>query len=228
MAAHLALKTFAEDKSNTSILLRVDNTTAVAYINKMGGIQFPELNKLAMDLWQWCEERKIYVFASYIPSKSNTAADEASRNKNIDTEWELSERVFDVIVNKWGPFEIDLFASKVNAKHEIFVSWKKEPDAYAVDALTLDWNQFFFYAFPPFALISKILSKLIIDKASGVLIVPNWPAQPWYPLFTSLLTREPLTFSPSPNLLLSPCRSIRHPLANQLTLIAGFLSASHS
>lgn len=224
MAAHYALKTFAENLRGVTLLLRVDNTTAVAYINKMGGIQYPELNKLAKDLWQWCEKRNLFVFASYISSKNNKDADDSSRNKNVDTEWELSECAFNSIFNKWGPFDIDLFASKVNAKIEKFCAWRKEPDACVIDAFTLDWSNFYFYAFPPFAIISKIISKIISEKAHGILIVPYWPTQPWWPLFIRLLADKPLILKPSHDLLLSPCRLIRHPLADQLSLIAGRLS----
>lgn len=228
IAAHNALKTFAVDCKNCSILMRVDNTTAIAYINKMGGIQYPELNKLARALWQWCEDQNLFVFASYIPSECNEDADEASRRLNIDTEWELSHYAFNSILLRWGPFDIDLFASKVNAKVSKFCSWKREPDAYAIDAFTLDWHNIYFYAFPPFALLPKILSKIISDKASGILVVPHWPSQPWYPLFRSLLSESPIVFEPSQGLLLSPCRSIYHPLAPRLSLVAGRLSGVHS
>ena len=38
LAATLAVKCFARDKEDIMILLRMDNTTAIAYINKRGGI----------------------------------------------------------------------------------------------------------------------------------------------------------------------------------------------
>ena len=37
LAATLALKTFAKEKRSVSVLLKIDNTTAVAYINNQGG-----------------------------------------------------------------------------------------------------------------------------------------------------------------------------------------------
>lgn len=41
LAVFLALKYFASKQSNCSILLRVDNTTAISYVNRMAGIQYP-------------------------------------------------------------------------------------------------------------------------------------------------------------------------------------------
>ena len=54
LAATLAVKCFAKDKRNIRIHLRMDNTTALNYINKLGGTVSPELNRLTKDLWTWC------------------------------------------------------------------------------------------------------------------------------------------------------------------------------
>lgn len=75
IAAFLALKSFAQEYKDCEILLRVDNTTAIAYINRMGGVRYPELDRLARNLWNWCvelEKRRIWIYASYIPSREST------------------------------------------------------------------------------------------------------------------------------------------------------------
>lgn len=64
LAAFFGLKCFAKTASNCQILLRIDNTTAIAYINRMGGIRFPKLAQLAREIWRWCEDRHIWIFAS--------------------------------------------------------------------------------------------------------------------------------------------------------------------
>ena len=48
----------SKDKSGMMILLKMDNTTAVAYIDRKGGAVSPTLSDLARDLWLWCIERK--------------------------------------------------------------------------------------------------------------------------------------------------------------------------
>lgn len=223
LAAFFGLKCFASEFSNCHILLRIDNTTAIAYINRMGSIQHPLLNNLSRKIWQWCEHRKIVIFASYIKSVHNTEADRESRNLDVETEWSLNDAYFEKIILYFGKPVIDLFASRHNTKCGRFVSWKRDPDAWAVDAFTLSWKIFFFYAFPPFSLILRILQKIIEDKAEGILVVPLWPAQAWFPLFNSLLIEEPLYFPPSRDSLLSANR-IPHPLWPSLTLVAGVLS----
>lgn len=178
LAAFLGIKCFCKNITNSEILLRIDNTTAISYINRMGGIQFPHLNNIAREIWQWCEERNLYIFASYIRSTDNEEADRASRFSNIDTEWELHNSYFKNIVKELGTPEIDLFASRINKKCSKFISWKRDPEAYNIDAFTLSWKEFYFYAFPPFSLILKCLRKIINDQASGILVVPYWPSQP--------------------------------------------------
>lgn len=51
LAAFYGLKCFAEKLHSTNILLRIDNTTAISYINKMGSIQYPKLSKFCKDIW---------------------------------------------------------------------------------------------------------------------------------------------------------------------------------
>lgn len=227
LSIFLALKCFVKDKSNCAILLRVDNTTAISYINRMGGIQFQHLNTLSRDIWQWCEPRQLWLFASYINTKDNIEADEESRRVNSDAEWELSEAAFNCIVKKLGNPDIDLFASRTNAKCLEYVAWKPDPDAISVDAFTISWSEKFFYAFPPFALLLNCIQKIIQDKATGILVFPMWPAQAWYPQLMDLLVTDIVILDPRPNLVLSHFRQ-QHPLHRTLTLGAAVLSGARS
>ena len=51
-----------------------------------------------------------------------------------------------------------------------------------------------FYALPPFAILPSVLQKIAFDKAIGILVVPYWKTRSWYPLFTSLLAKDPISF----------------------------------
>lgn len=223
-AAFFGLKCFANSMKNCKILMRIDNTTAIAYINKMGGIQFEKLNNITKQIWQWCEDRKIIIFASYIKSKDNFAADAESRKLEPETEYALSEKAFNLIVQKFGLPEIDLFASNSNKKCNRYFSWKRDPGSEQIDAFTVSWHNLNFYAFPPFSIILKMLQKIKRDKAEGVVVLPNWPGQPWYPLFRSLLSSNLITLEPNKFLLLS-CNREPHPLWETLSLVVGKLSA---
>ncbi|VEN50435.1 unnamed protein product [Callosobruchus maculatus] len=220
-AAFLGLNQFAKNANKCEILLRIDNTTAIAYINRQGGTRFPALNGLAKKIWQWCEKRQIRVFASYISSSENKEADFESRRLITETEWELSDSAFAVIVENFGLPTIDLFASANNKKCPMFVSWKPEIDAQAIDAFTISWTDLKFYAFPPFSLNLAVIKKIIKDKAEGILVVPWWPNQPWFPLLQRI-TISHILLSPS-NTLLTFNRT-PHPLWKKTTLAAAAVS----
>lgn len=220
-AAFYALKCYAANLESREILLRIDNTTAISYINKMGSVKFPNLTALCKKIRQWCEARDLWIFASYVSSKENVDADSESRSISLDTEWELDNKAFNHIVDFFGAPEIDLFASNINSKCPKFVSWHKDPEALAVDAFTINWTDLNFYAFPPFSIISRVLQKIITDKASGLVVVPNWPTQPWFPLFNKLLLTNPIILNERENLLKSPFRNQR-PL--KTSLVVGKLS----
>jgi Reverse transcriptase (RNA-dependent DNA polymerase)/DNA N-6-adenine-methyltransferase (Dam) len=225
-AAFLALKSFASYLSDCNVLCRVDNTTALAYINRMGSVQYPTLNKLSRLIWQWCETRNIFLFASYIPSQDNAEADAESRKRLAqETEWQLNNSAFQKIVSSFGSPAIDLFASKDNQKCQKYISWQGEPGCIAVDAFTVNWNSYFFYAFPPFSLILRVLQKIIEDRARGIVVVPLWPTQPWFPLFSSMLENNFIVFQPSKDLL--SFNRMPHPIWNKITLAAGILSYNH-
>ena len=50
-----------------------------------------------------------------------------------------------------------------------------------IDAFTIPWTDIDFYCFPPFSCILRVIKKVIQDQARGILVLPDWPTQPWYP-----------------------------------------------
>lgn len=110
---------------------------------------------------------------------------------------------------------------------KLYTAWYQDVNAITVDAFTVPWNQSFFYAFPPFSLILRILQKIQVERAERIVVVPNWPFQPWFPLFRSMLTAPPILFPPNYCLLYSADRQ-PHPLHRRLSLAAGRLSGKLS
>ena len=138
LAVKFALKSIADNLKSCEILLRIDNTTTIAYINKMGGVRYPALNKIAKDIWQWAEKRRLFLYASYIPSRENLDADRLSRLKNEDTEWELNNSTFNLISKTFGHPDIDIFATSSNTECKNFISWIPDPKV----ALIGNWHNF--------------------------------------------------------------------------------------
>ncbi|KAK3098029.1 hypothetical protein FSP39_015477 [Pinctada imbricata] len=89
LAIFYALKSFKEKLSKKHVKVLSDNTTAVSYINKMGGIKSVDCNSIAIQIWNWCEKQNIWLTCSHIPGIDNHVADEKSRKFNDNIEWTL-------------------------------------------------------------------------------------------------------------------------------------------
>ena len=216
-AAKLALESLAGHIKNNHIHLKLDNQTAVTYINKKGGTHSKNCNDISLQLWHWAKIHENWLSAAYIPGKSNVVADFHSRHLKKNTEWTLNPQVFNNVCDYFPMSNIDLFAAANNNQVETYVSWLPDPGACAVDAFIFLWTYLNFYAFPPFSLIAKVLEKIIRDKATGWMIVPKWATQSWFPVMLYMLI--------NPKLHLSPNRpGVSHPLAKKLHLLSVHLS----
>ena len=139
-AAALATQTFLKGRTGLSVLLQMDNTTAVAYINNLGGTVSPQLTTLAKTLWMWALQRDITLTAQHIPGVSNIVADTESRTVRDRTDWKLSPEIFSQINQIFGPLEVDLFASRLTHQLPRYFSWRPDPLAEATDAFRQDWR----------------------------------------------------------------------------------------
>ena len=93
--------------------------------------------------------------------------------------------------------EIDLFASRLNTQLLRFFLYRPDPFAEVTNAFLVSWEDKKFYCFLPFACIGKISHKISADKATGLLLVSNWPAQIWFPFLMDVLISEPFIIPPS-------------------------------
>ena len=223
----ICLTIFCTDKSEVHIKFELDNMTAVSYINHMGGCRSSACDTVARKIWAWCISHNIWVTANYIPGPSNVVADSLSRTHLSDHEWQLNTDIFHKLSKKFPKFSIDLFASLLNRQVERYASWHPDPHAAIVDAFSVSWANEYFYAFPPFSLIPKCLEKISRDQAEGVLLVPAWPTQTWYPLLLQMLTQQPklLLWTPQVELLRHPLGKV-HSMQGKLKLMACPLSGN--
>ena len=196
LAIFLSLKALCGAHKNKHIQVQCDNTTAVYYINNMGGSKSIPCNEVTKQIWALCIANNNWLSATYLPGCKNVEADAESRVFNDRTEWMLDPQIFKRITNKFGSPEIDLFASRLNKQYAKYSSWRPDPEALFVDAFSVNWNNLFFYAFPPFSLIGRCLEKLHANQAEGILIVPRWMSQSWFPKLLRLLVEASIVIHP--------------------------------
>ena len=73
-----------------------------------------------------------------------------------------------------------------------------------IDAFNIDWSDLKFYAFPLFSVIPGVLSKLKQDSGEGIIVVPFWTTQVWYPFMLKMLVSTPILLSSRKWLLVLP------------------------
>ena len=85
------------------ILIAIDNTTVVSYINKQGGSHCHALLRLIVDLFLWLQTQDTTLRARHIPCCLNMIADRLSWPKQpITTEWSLYPTSSSVYVSSSG------------------------------------------------------------------------------------------------------------------------------
>ena len=229
-AVFLALKEFQDLCVNQIVLVATDNTTVVAYINKEGGMRSGPLCALLWRILTWCSQRQVTLKARHIPGRLNVIAGKLSRlGQAIQTEWSLLPEVFQSLCKKWHQPQIDLFATRYNHKLPQFVSPVPDSLAVAVDALTLPWEDLDAYAFPPTAILGKVVEKLLDTPCRRlILIAPGWPNMPWFWDLVAMSSQVPLSLPQLPNLLTQPFNQIPHRNLTNLNLHAWLLEPQQS
>jgi len=86
----------------------------------------------------------------------------------------------------------------------------------------------FILRFPPFSLITR--SKTIQEeKATGLVLVPKWATQPWWPKLMHMLIQLPVQLPMNSDTLFLPSKPQElHPLHKKLCLILCHLSGDTS
>lgn len=232
LAALFALRCFQNSISGKHVKLMIDNTTAVSVINNMGTCHSPRCNSIAVQIWEFCKLHNVtWLTTAHIPGSSNVIADRESRQfHSEDAEWTIDPKVLNKALDalNFKP-KIDLFASRLNKQFSTYCSFRPDPDASFIDAFSISWSDKQFYCFPPISCVLRVLQKIIQDKATGVIVVPKWPSQSWYPILTSLFALPPITLSPSKNLLSLPAfPEVNHPLHRKMSLLICLLSGNNS
>ena len=182
-----ALEYFVSHLRDIHVQLSVDNTAAVSYLNHAGGTRSQALSELAIAIWEWCLQRKIYLSAIHIPGIVNKTPDGLSRQKLKSTEWKLHSSVFRQIMAVYQQPQVDLFASHHSHQLPNYFSWIPDPQAMGTDAFSIPWKFNLCYLFPPFPLIQKCIQKIKQDQTDALLITPAWKSRPWYPLLLEML-----------------------------------------
>ena len=180
--------------------VRVDAMVTVWYFRNSGG-RSSLLNKIYRFLWaQLRAVGSSIVEMVHVPGAQFVieGTDLLSRppepplNSIEDRdEWRVERSWFERIQD-WAQcsFAADLFADRDNHRVPLFYSASCCADAVGhPDCFANVWPPgVVLYAFPPLRLIPRLLQHALDVDAHVVLLVPDWPSQPWWPKLMSVTT----------------------------------------
>ena len=226
LAVQLGLRQFQSSLQGRTVAVFCDNTTAVAYLCMEGGTRSPLLNSLAQEILRWTESLSIRLAPQFLPGSNNVLADALSRPHQLPhSEWSLNMTVFLSLRKSW-PVQIDLFAASENRRCSIYFSPFHDLMSVGTDAFLQSWDGLQAYAFPPVAIILRVLAKLRASSGTELtLVAPHWPQRPWFSDLLHLSLAPPVVLPSRRDLLRLPRSRHLYPDLHRLRLHAWRLSS---
>ena len=229
-AVFLALKEFRTLVFNKTVLVATDNTKVAVYINKEGG------DKIGLSVCPTVENTVLVHQAASSPQgTSHPRPAERDRRQAIQAWPDHSNRV---VTSSRSVLSCMLkVASATNGPvcHQVQQQTTTvcitgtRPQAWAVDALSLSWEDLDPYAFPPAAILGKVVEKLQDYPCNRIiLIAPGWPNMLWFWDLVAMSSQIPLCLPSIHNLVSQPFIQVLHRNLSNLNLHAWLLEPQQS
>lgn len=174
-----ALLSYAPVVKDRVVRLFEDNTVTQSVLGR-----FASRSTVLMDeyrrLWSLLDSLHVHLQVVRVSSEGNLA-DAPSRFVDR-SDYKLHPSVFSQLDVLWGPHTIDLFASDSNTQLPAFYSLHRCPNTLGVNAFLQPWRGHNAYANPPFSssVLLQLAQKVREEQADITVVVPCWPAQPWF------------------------------------------------
>ena len=140
LAILYSLSSFTDRFRNCHVLVHTDNTTALSCITKKGS-KDKTRNQITYEIFDLCFRNDIFLSATLVAGSRNYFADRKScLYRNPRVEWSLAPETMNFIKSLGDNyvFDVDLFASHLNFKHETYASWHRDPFCSYVNAFTIN------------------------------------------------------------------------------------------
>ena len=130
----------------------------VAVFCKEGGTRSPLLNTLAQEILRWTGSLSVHLAPQFLPGSNNVLVDALSRPHQLpQSGWSLILTVFHSLRSLWS-VQIVLFANSDDHRCSISFSPFRVPMSAGTDVFLLSWEGLQAYAFPPVAILPRVLA----------------------------------------------------------------------
>ena len=110
------------------------------------------------------------------------------------TQWMfmLDRKVFRSILDHFSlQPTLDAFTCQYSAQLPRYMSWHRDQQAVAQDALLSPWDPVT-YLFPPVPLLPKVVRKIRDQRIRAILVCPQWPTALWWGLLLDMMVEPPM------------------------------------
>ncbi|XP_068724236.1 uncharacterized protein [Montipora capricornis] len=217
LAASFAVKAFTNTLQNAHLVIRIDNTTTIAYIDNMRGGRGQVVSTRSL-----CKTSEELASSKETNSKgrAHSRLSQHCRRQGIEGQARLFRLGSELEIlldanDQTGSVYDRSFANRITkfpgfvVTNPIQNGGNRCPDSALIKRSGL--------CFSPFNFIAKCLRKVIHEKATITLVCPVCPTQPWYAQFLQLVVDTPTHFPITSGLLISP-QGQHHPLVKSKTL----------
>ena len=172
---------------NTSILYWVtDSQVLRSWLTTGSGIE--HIQKRLKELFNELHSIGCVIIPIWSPRETKLIrmADQLSKLKESTDEWGIQKKYIRMLEKLAGQqVDCDVFASFLNRKTHKYYSKLAEVESAGVDAFMQDWgeNQYN-YVCPPVSLAIETYKKMAAEPSRGVLVLPYWKRNPFWPVIT--------------------------------------------
>ena len=180
-----------EKLKGKTLVCKVDNQVLKAVWERKGTSKNLMLNNIGKQIYWMQFLGQFYISLNYVRSEENVSDEYTRQSPGLEAS--LNQHLFNLLWDKWGPFDWDLMASAATAKKDpqgkrlLFFSRFFEEASSGIDlfAQNLTWVDKA-YCFPPIPMIGMVLKFLEQQKKDCVMILPAINA-PWVNLVSAYI-----------------------------------------
>jgi hypothetical protein len=166
-----------KDWKDVHLNCELDSVVAIKYA-MVANSRSLKLSKIGTQFFDWRERHQLQLSCRHIRGIHNVTADALSRQEWSEADGRLNPQLLGRVLHHWGcKVARDLFASRQNTQSPHYFSWEHDSQAMGVDSLAHHWNwQDTLYAYPPQAILARVLQKVIRESVYDmVLVTPFFP-----------------------------------------------------
>jgi len=166
----------------------MDNKTALACLVN-GGSSCPMMTLMAKQIYTLLDSISASLYkAVWVKGSLNVKANAASRWVNHN-DWTVHPHHIHRMWLELGLWTIDRFADHINHQVARFNSLFLVSGTEAQDTFSVTWGDEVNLLVLLFYLILCVLQHLVESQALGLIVIPRWEAQPWWPVLLCVTTK---------------------------------------